>query len=121
MQGEKLQRLKAKRKIVDELNRTIEIWFNSDLEIGNFILSRGREKLSCMFESDAWYEHINDPERDVTIKSIRHEGKHRRFIGVDGSDVIFNEVYRYCHQLYDKEELLDLVDTLAREYNIKWE
>ena len=100
------------------LKELIEYWFYSDLDI-EFTLRKGRKELLCIFESDVWYEHITDSKRDVTIKSIRHKGKHRRFIVVDGDDNLFEKVKSYCYQLYTYEELMDVVGDFEHEYKIK--
>lgn len=101
----------------ERLKEIIEDWFHSDLDI-QFILKRGREKLLCSFESDAWYEHINDPERGVTVKSVRHGGERRRLIAWEGSDRIYEEITTYLNRLYTKDELLSLVEELNENYQI---
>jgi len=60
----------------EDLKKLVVEWFESSLDL-LFVLRRGREKLLCKFESDAWYEHIND-ESGITIRSIRHGGDCRR-------------------------------------------
>lgn len=104
--------IKGKSPLVNLTER----WFYSDLDI-EFTLKRGREKLCCKLESDVWYEHINN-SRGVTVRSIRHNGNHRRFICIEGSDKIFEDVYQYCHILYTKDELIELVRQLEEEYDV---
>lgn len=101
----------------EKLLQLIDWWFLSDLDIA-FGLKKGRQTLWCTFENDAWYEHINDARRGVTIKSIRHNGSHRRFICVEGSDSIYEQVKQYCHKLYTITELKDVVEDLASNFTI---
>jgi len=102
----------------EKLRKLIDYWFYSDLDI-EFELKRGKGRLLCLFESDVWYEHINN-NQGVTIRSIRHKGDHRRFIVVDGDDPLFEEVKDHCHILHTKEELLALVEELEDNFRITW-
>ena len=99
------------------LKQLIEYWFYSDLDI-EFTLKRGKRKLLCIFESDVWYEHINDPKRGVTIKSIRHNGDNRRFVVIEGDDHLYEQVKDYCHKLYTKEQLMQVVEELEHNFAI---
>lgn len=108
--------LKGIRDGTKPLIQLVEQWFSSDLDI-EFTLKKGKQKFYCKFESDVWYEHINN-NQGVTVRSIRHNGNHRRFIGIEGSDKIFEDVYRYCHALYTKDELIDLIHQLSEDYRI---
>ena len=101
----------------DGLITVINTWFYSDFDI-SFMLKKGKEILECVFESDVWYQHINDSVRGVTIKSIRHDGNKRRLIGVYGSDAICNEIFARCQETYTKDELIDLVKELSLDYKI---
>jgi len=104
---------------IEEMKKAIEHWFYSDLDI-QFVLKqkKGKEKLLCCFESDAWWEHINirEPAGLVTIKSIRHKGNKRRFIGEEGSDIICERLKPYFYRSYTKEELINLVEILSEDY-----
>ena len=102
----------------EKLRKLIDYWFYSDLDI-EFELKRGKGCLLCLFESDVWYEHINN-NQGVTIRSIRHNGDHRRFIVVDGDDDLFQEVKDHCHILHTKEKLLALVEELEDNFRIIW-
>jgi hypothetical protein len=99
------------------LIKLINTWFLSDLDI-EFELKRNRKKLLCLFESNVWYEHINDPKRGITIKSIRHKGDKRSFIVVDGDDHLFEEVKGYCYQEYDLKQTLNVARELASNFRI---
>lgn len=101
---------------VEEVKKVIDVWFESDLDIGDYYLVSGRQRLLITFESDVYYEHINDPDRGVTVKSIRHRGHLRRLIVYEGPDSLYRQVKDLCNKEYTKEELLQLVDDLAKKF-----
>jgi hypothetical protein len=88
------------------LIKLIEQWFYSDLDV-DFILIDGEERLYCKFESDAYY-----------VQGKRFNGKHRRFIGVEGSDSICEALKDKFSTVYTKEELINLVCLLAENFEI---
>lgn len=100
------------------LLKLIDDWFLSDLDIA-FTLrdKKTHEKIPCTFESNVWYEHINNAE-GITIKSIRHKGDKRRFIVWKCSDLAYKYLEQFCYTEYDKEQLKDLVETLSEKYYI---
>jgi len=99
------------------LKKLVKDWFYSDLDI-EFRLKdkKTREVALCTFENNAWYEHINDPTRGVTVKSIRHKGDHREFIVVECSDHMFENLKQYCYQEYTMDQVLDLIEELSLYY-----
>lgn len=101
---------------VKKLIESLRNWFYSDLNIV-FTLKRGDKELLCKFESGVWYEHIN--RNGVTVKSIRHGGKHRRFVVLEGDDNLFEEVKDYCHKLYTLEETERVLKELAESFIIE--
>ena len=91
-----------------EVLRTIEDWFYSDLDV-QFILRDGEEELLCTLESDCYY-----------FKGKRFKGNHRRFIAVEGSDEIYEDVRHLTQTLYTKQELMDVVNELGWRYEVDW-
>jgi len=101
---------------IKELVETLHDWFYSDLDIV-FTLKRGDKGLLCKLESDVWYEHIN--RNGITVESIRHGGKHRRFVVMEGDDELFEEVKDYCYKLYTLEETERVLRELAESFIIE--
>ena len=101
------------------LIKLVEQWFYSDLDIEFALKDKTtHQKAICIFESDVYYEHINDPKRDITIKTIRHNGTLRRFIGVECSDYLYGRLKQYCNTTYTLKETLNLIEDLAEQYYI---
>jgi len=102
-----------------EAIKLIDNWFNSDLDF-QFVLTKNRKKLLFTIESNAWYEHINN-ETGITVKSIRHGGDKRRVICVEGDDELYEEVDESIfYEEYDKQELIELLTNLSKDFNIRF-
>ncbi|MBS7633315.1 hypothetical protein KEJ15_06840 [Candidatus Bathyarchaeota archaeon] len=105
-----------KRKLLE----LIDIWFYSDLEIECELKYKGsKDRALCFFESDVWYEHINN-SRGVTVKSIRHNGNRRRLVAVESGDDLWEYLRQYCYRLYAIDELNEVVEELAHNCRIYW-
>lgn len=103
-----------------KLREILDRWFYSDLDVELELKHKSNgEKAYCKLESNAYYEHINDPMREVTIKSVRHGGDKRAFNVIECPDGLFEQLKQYCYTEYTKDETLDLVKELTNDFRIR--
>ena len=96
-------------KGVTSLLKLLIDWFYSDLDI-EFVIKKGKRQLRCSFESDAYY-----------FEGIRFGGNYRRFILWEGDDELYEELEHLTKKLYNKDELIELVEWLEDEYDVLFE
>jgi len=103
----------------EKLKELTKVWFYSDLDIEFCLRHKQTKDLAlCILESNVYYEHINDAERGITVKSIRHKGDKRSFIVVDSTDRHFEELKEFCYCEYDLNETLEIIEELAHRNQI---